>query len=114
MFSLDVDCPLSSYLPADTERFNLLVRVMVGPHPGEGKESFDIAVCTPSWLADECQRSGWVSGQHTIVVSYYAWPEIEVAIKKLVEQHSGASWHEVACMVSHVGQWEFADHCEST
>ena len=113
MFSLDVDGPLSGYLPEDPERFNLLVRVMVGPHPGEGEESFDVAVCTPAWLNDECERSGWVSGQHMIVVSAYNWPVIEGAIKRLVEQHSGASWREVASKVSQLGQWEFADYRES-
>jgi hypothetical protein len=114
MISLDVDGPLSSYVPADPEQFNLLVRVLVGPHPSEGEESFDIAVCTPSWLAGECERSGWVSGQHTIIVSEYVWPVIEAAIKKLVEQHSGASWREVASKVSQLGQWEFADYRESS
>lgn len=113
MFSLAVAEPLSSYLSMDLERFNLLVRVMVGPHPGEGEEAFDVAICTPLWLSDECERSGWVSGQHTIIVSAYRWPVIETAIKKLVEQHSGHSWREVACKVAQVGQWEFTDFRES-
>lgn len=114
IYSLDVEGPLSSYVPMDTERFSLLVRVMVGLHQSEGgEESFEMTVCTPSWLSDECERNGWVSGEHKIVVSAYRWPVIEAAIKKLVEQHSGDSWREVASRVSQVGHWEFADYRES-
>ncbi len=113
IFSVDIEIPLSHYVPPDPDHFELLVRIMVGPHPGEGEESFDITVCTPSWLGQECQRAGWVSGLYRLIVSSYRWEIIESAIKKLVERNSGKSWGEVALKVAQIGQWEFMDYRET-
>jgi hypothetical protein len=113
IFSLDVDGPLSNFTPEDTECFELLVRVMVGPQPGEGEESFDISVCTPTWLARECERFGWVLGHHRVVFTAFHWASIESTITRLIEQHSGSSWREVALKVAQIGHWEFSDYRDS-
>jgi hypothetical protein len=39
---------LAAYAPPDPTSFAFLLQVMAGPKQGEGEESFDVEVCTPT------------------------------------------------------------------
>lgn len=83
---------------------------MVGPMGGPGSESFDILVCTPKWLAQVCEKDGFVVGRHHLIVSNYNYSLLSSTIKELVEHHSGDTWREVAEKVGRIGYWEFEDY----
>ncbi len=97
-------------VPHDTQRFCVLVRVMVGPRGGEGEESFDINVCTPQWLEEQVEREGFVLGTHRLFVKTYDTAQIKKLITKFIERYSGDSWRDIAVKISRIGQWEFEDY----
>ena len=107
--SLDVP-DLGKYAPEVPGSFGVHVRLLVGPGGSPGEESFDLTVCSPSWLSARCEKDGFVVGRHYFVVTDFNWTHIEKAITKLVERCSGDSWREVAQKVGRIGSWEFEDY----
>jgi hypothetical protein len=101
---------LTIYRPSESDRFAVVLRLLVGPSSGEGEESFDVSVCTPSWLDAECERTGFVLGRHYLIVRSYDFEFIRRTLIKSVERYRGATWQEVADKVSRIGYWEFEDY----
>jgi hypothetical protein len=98
------------YRPKEADRFGVILRLFVGPSSSEGEESFDLTVCTPSWLAAECERDGFILGRHHLIVLSYDFEFIRRTLITLVERWGGATWQEVADKVSRIGYWEFEDY----
>ena len=102
--------PLESIRLKDPECFDVIVRAMVGPRGEEGEESFDVRVCSPSWLARVCEKHGFAFGRHCLVVDSFSPTEIRTILTKFIERHSGKTWQEVAQKVARLGLWEFEDY----
>jgi hypothetical protein len=100
---------LEDVRPEDPECFQILVRAMVGPRDQEGEESFDLKVCTPSWLAKVCAKDGFVLGVHYLIVDHYDLPKIRQLINRFIERCSGDTWQQVAQKVGRLAYWEFED-----
>ena len=101
---------LETYIADDHDVFCIAIRVMVGPRGDEGEESFDIRVYTPGWLAQACERDGFVVGRHFLVVNSYSWDHLRSTLVNLIENCAGESWKEVAEKVGRIGHWEFEDY----
>ncbi len=104
----------AAYRPVDPDRFAVTLRLLVGPSDAEGEESFDVTICTPQWLGQECGRNGFVLGRHHLVVLSYDFASIRRILVKLVERYSGSTWQEVAAKVSRIAFWEFEDYDAAT
>lgn len=109
ILSIDVDA-LDQYVPEDPVKFCIQIRVLVGPRGSVGEESFDLKICTPAYLADLCEKHGFVIGRHYLIVDNYHFPFLRDLITKLVERCTGDSWEEVATKVARLGYWEFEDY----
>jgi hypothetical protein len=109
IYTTDMDY-LELYPPEDPGRFRIWVRAMVGSKVGEGEDSFDICVCTPSWIEEACEREGFVVGRHFLVVGRFDVAFIKKVIIELIEGCEGNTWQEVAEKVSRIGHWEFEDY----
>jgi hypothetical protein len=101
---------LEAYKPRDSENFSLILRLIVGPRGQPGEESFDITVCTPTSMLDECAANGFVVGRHRLIVGAYDPLLIMNAIRKLVANCSGLSWAEVGTKLARIACWEFEDY----
>lgn len=101
---------LKNYRPESPENFSFLLQAMIGPAGEEGEESFDIEVCTPKWIMENCRKDVVIIGVHYMVVREYSYERIEGAIKKFLLGCSGSNWAEVARKVSQLGLWEFEDY----
>jgi len=106
LFSLDVD--LLSFFPEREDCFVLQLRAMIGPKGQSSEESFDIQVCTPRWMLENCQEPMW--GRHLLVVPGYDMQLIRSMLNHYCESCTGATWHEVANKISRIGKWEFEDY----
>jgi hypothetical protein len=94
---------LDEYTPTDLEDFGFQLRLLVGPADSEGEESFDVTVCTPPWLAAQCEADGFVLGRNHLVLRRFSAPEIRQILTKTVQRCSGNSWSDVAAKVSRIG-----------
>jgi len=101
---------LESFEPDDAKNFGFLLQVMVGPEGGEGEESFDIEICTPSWLEENYGLDDVVIGRHHMIVQQYSYKKLIQVISDLLKECSGADWNEAANKISRFGMWEFEDY----
>jgi Immunity protein 8 len=111
LFTSDMDI-LEVYNPRDGSLFEFTARAMIGPKGDLGEESFDFQVCTPGWLAQECERSGFVFGRRMLIVSEYDPAHIKSILTSLVQRVTGESWQVVAQKLSRFAHWEFEDYKE--
>lgn len=102
---------LRSWSPEEA-KFAILVQLMVGPDGALGEESFDVTVCTPTWLAEWVRDEGVIDARHHIVVDRYDYLRLERYLHERVAACEGASWEEVATQVARLGRWEFEDYSE--
>lgn len=108
IFSSDVD-RLETWSPVSPD-FAVTVRLMVGPDPGAGEESFDVTVCSAAWLERRAAREGIVDVRHHVVVESFDWPKLGSYLQRKVEACSGASWDEVAGQLARFAYWEFENY----
>jgi hypothetical protein len=101
---------LESYSPTDQTCFSFLLQAMFGPEGDEGEESFDVVVCTPSWLAREVERKGIVDGRHHLIVGTFDLETIRSFLTRYANTCTGKSWQEAASKLSRLGKWEFEDY----
>jgi len=104
---------LESFRPGDPANFETVVRMMIGPEGEQGSESFDISVCTPSWLEDQCQQSGYFFPQRRLVVSHWNPNHIKEFISKRISTMTAESWKDLAAKISEFSHWEFKDYRET-
>jgi hypothetical protein len=88
IWSPDVD--VAAYRPQDPSDDGFLLTIYAGPSDGPGHESFDLTVCTPSWLARRVREVGRpLVGRHYLIVESM---DIEVVLTFLRKQvHRGAN-----------------------
>ena len=106
--SPDVESLEKFVVPSDGI-FSLLVQVMIGPQDAEGEESFDVLVCSPSWLDRECRDAPMLLEQ-IVCARDFGWSAIRSLIERRVSAVSGETWKEVALKLDRIGRWEFADY----
>jgi hypothetical protein len=110
MHSPDID--ITSFSPSDPTNFCFLLQTMIGPDGEDGAESFDIQVCTPTWLMDrhaQGKSPNIILGIHMIIMFSYDINQLRTTLEKYCEQCVGDNWSSVANQLSKLGAWEF-DH----
>lgn len=111
LHSPDID--LTTFLPADPKSFRFLLQAMIGPEGQEGAESFDIEVCTPTWLMEEQSRGTAprvVLGLHMMFVFSYDLSQIKGTLERYCKQCVGDDWSALTAKLARLGAWEFEDY----
>jgi len=111
LHSPDVE-DLKSYQPKEQKKFGILVQAMLGPvdGDGDGEESFDFLVCTPSWFEENQVNGQFAFGYHCLFFSIYDYALLYRCIEDLCNQYEGDNWGEIANKIGRYGQWEFQDY----
>jgi hypothetical protein len=52
LFSMELSGSLEAYKPQDPKHFGIRVMAFIGSPDDERSDSFDLLVCTATWLAD--------------------------------------------------------------
>lgn len=108
-----IDLPnMEHAAPADPESFCIPVRAYVGPIGEAGEESFDMLVCTPRWLSEHPDVSGYLFPRHYLIVWRYDYRLIRQAIEDLCSSAGEASWQVVAAHLGQYAYWEFEGYTE--
>lgn len=107
-YSLDFD--LNSYWLDEFDNFVFWVRAMIGPDTEEGAESFDMQICTPTWLISQHSESEVIFGRHMLIVFEYNLDRIKSKVSRYCDSCSGKDWPEIVEKLSRIGYWEFEDY----
>jgi hypothetical protein len=111
IYSLDLD--LESFSPSNSDAFGLWLRIIVGPADDDlGEESFDLLVCSPSWLDQEARSKGPIIGRHHLIVANYDLDQIFSYLKDYISSLEEADWATLAGKISRIAYWEFEDYRE--
>ncbi|WP_404333698.1 Imm8 family immunity protein [Sphingomonas sp. MMS12-HWE2-04] len=101
--------PLVS-VSVESDAFCVWLRAYIGEHGEKGEESFDFAVCSPSWLERELEKQGPLSGRFLLIVQAFEPAQIEQYVRRRVEEAKGGDWSAIAEKLSRWSAWEFEDY----
>lgn len=101
---------LTTFTPEDPSSFGVLLQAMFGPEGSEGEESFDVLLCTPTWLARKVEREGPIDGRHHLIVDKFDLAQVRSYFTAYATSCTGKTWPEVATKLSRLGKWEFEDY----
>lgn len=115
---------VDEFMPADPEHFGVDVKVFIGTAGTGTSDSFDILVCSPSWMAEQVTAGDWLRLRRgaprviseAVAVGSGVWlmrrwdsTELKSALHALCAACSpGPDWGSVASRISRVAPWEFA------
>ena len=96
-------------LPDDAASFMFGAQLLVGPADGPGEESFDLTVCSPEWLAEQCRSGEPVNGLHHVIVDWDSYDErvLRRWLEARVHAVEADSWDGIADQLRFLGGWEF-------
>ena len=117
------DASLDGFVPDDAEHFGFHAQVFIGEVESELVDSFDLTVCSPSWLAASVESGEWElfrSGGLTVLPESVAvgtgiwfmrrWDreDFEAALRATCQGFSpGPDWGTVAARIGRLIPWEF-------
>jgi hypothetical protein len=104
--------------PADSCHFGFWASVFVGPEGATAADSFEIFVCTLSWLVEEHARRGpasalkWMTDDANffpglVLMSEWSDSKLRQAVDREVAKCGGGSWRAVGNRISRFMEWEF-------
>lgn len=102
--------PIASYKPLDSTCFTLAVRLVVGEYNKPGRDTFDLEVCTPSWLVEECRITYAQVGRHRLLVDHFDPARITTFLRSYCNECAGDDWSE---KIGRIARWEFEDYAKS-
>lgn len=90
--------------------FSFWTQVFAGPDGEQGREQFQVEVCSPQWLLEHHNEEDVIFGTGRIIAFEYDWPRIERAVRRWVGGWSADTWHELALKLARLGAWEFDNY----
>lgn len=115
---------LNKEKPPGSVHFGVWVMAFIGTVDDDGADSFDVLVCSPSWLADRAAAGDWeifssqalagmsenvVPGAGIWLMRTWSPADFESALEIVVEKRSpGPDWETVAARIGRSIPWEFA------
>lgn len=70
----------------------MLVQLLISEGGAAGEESFDMVVCTPSWLGEQVRADGPTPGHGYLVVAEWDFPSTRAYLQKLVGDLGAPTW----------------------
>ncbi|WP_216819765.1 Imm8 family immunity protein [Frondihabitans sp. 762G35] len=109
MWTIEGD-DLDSIAPEQLTHIAQWIRVLAGPDDGPGEESFDLLVCTPSWLAQELSRGPAIVGRHHLIIERWDAARVRAVVTDLFTGEEADDWQDLGPRLGRLGHWEFEDY----
>ena len=110
IISLELEESFEAYFPTDPHNFGTWVRMMIGPENENGADSFDILICTLTWLDNEYPERKMFWGKNMLIVHEFNSREIISYINKYIDNFYASDWQSLALKLCSVGIWEFENY----
>lgn len=115
LISTDIN-NLEEYIMLRGSKFCFQLQMIVGPDNGPGQESFNIHICSPSWLEEKLKNDPYENayriGRHYLFLYDICYDKLYGILSKIVNGCIGNTWDECAQKLSRIGYWEFEDYLE--
>lgn len=103
------DIDLRDFRPEDPDTFSFLLQVLVGPVGGEGEESLQFVVCTPSSLQRRTESEGPILGRSLVVTCSTDISKVMSTIARLIGAIEQPSWALIVNRLARYATYEFED-----
>jgi hypothetical protein len=117
LFSAETPGSLDEYVPADPDHFGISIQAFIGSTDSDAVDSFDVVVCTPSWLTEhfddeQLPRSAWEPrslrfGNRYVFMKRWDYEALKCAIDGLCASHDADDWGTLANRIGRCMPWEF-------
>lgn len=117
LFSMELSGSLEAYKPQDPKHFGIRVMAFIGSPEDERSDSFDLLVCTATWLADhpdDPRISRWdfesnelLFGNRFVFMKHWDYQALRDAIVGVVALHEADDWGTLANRIGRHIPWEF-------
>ena len=101
---------LPNWQPEDPTHVGFLLQVEIGPVDAAGGDSFDLMVCTPSWLSESMLDTGVRSGEHTVFLTVYDFGVMRRYLERFIHACEAETWSALAGQLGRLGRWEYAGY----
>jgi hypothetical protein len=116
LFSMELSGSLEAYKPQDPKQFGIRVMAFIGSPDDERSDSFDLLVCTATWLADhfdDPRISRWdfennelLFGNRFVFMSHWDYQAPRDAITGVVALHEADDWGTLANRIGRHIPWD--------
>jgi len=104
------------FAPDDKTRFAVRLQVFVGETQDGAPDSFDVTVCSPTWLVDNFGHfTGNSPANSDVVVGHGVWlqefwnaDEIQKTLETLVRSAVAPDWPDLANWLGRYVPWEYS------
>lgn len=110
IYSIELPVSLKEYRPVNPENFGLSIRLEAGLVGSDMADLFDLFLCTPYWIQEQCAQNGAIWGRHMLLMPEYDYGLILQAVIRRMDACQGRDWHEVANKLARFAAWEFEDY----
>ena len=110
MYSVELPVSLNEYRPTNPENFGLSIRFEAGLLGSDATDLFDLFVCTPDWIKEQCTQEGAIWGRHILLMPEYDYDLMLQAVTRQMAACQGKDWNEVANKLARFTAWEFEDY----
>lgn len=99
-------------LPSSADESAMLAMTIgIGERGKEGRDNFQIVVCTPAWIAEKAKESNGLWPRGMLVVPTIEPEHVRAAVQALVSQfRQSKSWVQFAERLNRYLLWEFEDY----
>lgn len=101
---------LESHVSTRPDNDGVWVRFMVGPDGDPGEESFDVLICTPSWLSDRVEEAGPMHGRYCLIMKSLDLSLGSQIMRNKIESMAADDWPQLANKIAGFAYWEFEDY----
>jgi Immunity protein 8 len=100
---------LDTYWPEDPDCVSFPIELVVGNDKSDDADSFQMTVCTPTWLSKQSTERTAVLSHGLLIVIDYGWPPIRKYIEKHISSLTAEDWPALAMKLSRHARWGYAD-----
>jgi Immunity protein 8 len=101
---------LSNFSPSSPNNFCIWLTLGIGPLNAEGSHLYQLGICTPTWLDNQIQNDGPISGRHMLLVNSFDEVEIRTFIIKTIEKCDSGDWAKTSIVLARHFAWEYEDY----
>ncbi|ULJ68909.1 immunity 8 family protein [Wielerella bovis] len=102
-----LDYDLTEFPPEIRDNFCILLILKIGFAGKTSMDTFNVAVCSPKWLAHHLDKPQ--SGRHMIIIQSFDFPELLILIKRILNQCQAETESLAIQKITRYFAWELED-----